>query len=64
MELTQHTYADKLIELMNEHEFQLLSEPGTTIFSARGAKTTVDLASATENLAAMVVQCRIAKERP
>ena len=61
-ELTQHTCADKLTELTDKHGFQLLTEPGTVTFSARRARTTVDLAFATEDLAAMVVQCRIAEE--
>ena len=52
--LSQHAYADKLIDITEEHNLVQLTLPGTITYSQNG-ESTIDLAFATSGIANMLV---------
>ena len=59
--LSQHAYADKLIDITEEHNLVQLTLPGTITYSQNG-ESTIDLAFATSGIANMLVQCIVRKD--
>src|SRR6266487_5932832 len=46
--LSQHAYANKLIDIVKEHDLTQLTPPGTITWSARRSESTIDLTYALE----------------
>ena len=55
--LSQHAYANKLIDMVEEHDLTQLTLPGTITWSARGSESTIDLTYALEFIACMTLKC-------
>jgi endonuclease/exonuclease/phosphatase family metal-dependent hydrolase len=55
--LSQHIYADRFIDITEEHNLTQLTLPGAVTWSARGSESTIDLTYTTEFIASMVLKC-------
>src|SRR6266487_360763 len=55
--LSQHAYADKLINMVEEHDLTQLTPLGTITWLARGSESTIDLTYALEFIAHMTLKC-------
>ena len=60
--LTQHAYADLLINITDDFGLQLLTPQGLETWSARGTHSTIDLAFATPFLSEAAIRCDIVRE--
>ena len=60
--LTQHAYADFLIDIMDEFKFQLLTPQGLETWSARDTNSTIDLTFATSFLSEALVKCDLEQD--
>src|SRR6266487_6599700 len=54
--LSQHAYADKLINMVEEHDLTQLTLLGTITWLARGSESTIDLTYASEFIACITLK--------
>ena len=57
--LSQHVYADKLIDMVEEHDLTQLTPPGTITWLARGSESTIDLTYTLEFIVCITLKCVI-----
>ena len=57
LRLTQHAYADFLIDIVDEFKLQLLTPQGLETWSARDTNSTIDLMFATPFLSEALIKC-------
>src|SRR6266487_6106050 len=55
--LSQHVYADKLIDMVEEHDLTQLTLPGTITWLARKSESTIDLTYTSEFIACITLKC-------